>query len=205
MTISRKGYIRRDWPMAWTCRKSPPRRENSLPRSLISWRTWGSRWRTWRLRWKPSPTRWNPWRRTCPMWRPWSLRIGRMRTTRTPAAAVAAAPLWTTTISLKSSAPAAARTLSSTRVSWTLVSHLPQLRRQVLHGFGGRGGSRGRGQGIIGQGNAPAGLAGALSFLFGEWGDYPGVVPKTEWMPWTYRSQAAVSWASWTRPRWVMR
>ena len=45
------------------------------------------------------------------MWRPWSLRIGRMRTTRTPAAAVAAAPLWTTTISLKSSAPAAARTL----------------------------------------------------------------------------------------------
>ena len=46
---------------------------------------------------------------------------------------------------------------------------------------------------------------GALSFLLGERGDYPGVVPKTEWMPWTYRSQAAVSWASWTRPRWVMR
>ena len=126
----------------------------------------------------------------------------------TPAAAVAAAPLWTTTISLKSSAPAAARTLSSTRASWTLVRSLAPTaatsspwiwwtrRKQRTRTRNNRTRNAQRPQ--------PAWL-GALSFLLGERGDYPGVVPKTEWMPWTYRSQAAVSWASWTRPRWVMR
>ena len=118
----------------------------------------------------------------------------------------AAAPLWTTTISLKSSAPAAARTLSSTRASWTLVRSLaPTAATSSPWIWWTRRKQRTRNNRTRNAQRPQPAWLGALLFLLGERGNYPGVVPKTEWMPWAYRSQAAVSWASWTRPRWVMR